>query len=425
MKTAIKKSVCIFLLMIMIISVSGCGFRNKIKFQEDHTRTENHEITEENTEENSDKLAFEMREEYFESKASDGVLFCSYKISYPYFLGSSEVEKKINTRYEQIINDYKTSSEEDIESWYESIKEYNELHKLPFYNNMEATVSYNQNGYVSLLEWVHDWPGGAHPYHYENGLTYDIQTAQEIDYSGFFTGNAEDIDEFLSKKAIDYDPASYYRYDWYKDSQFVLTDNGICFYFWVGDAVARKEIIIPYSEGKAPFIHVSNDDVPEDLCGITDDLTLENGLLNYYGEKVSVPFCDSDDTIAYYICDLNADSVQELIVKETDKTFNNKYNTEFSSVHYHVYTYTDKVVYLNEIENGDEAKLTHKEDGTGINIHYFLSGGYYGRAIMTLNNNQLVVNTDIPTDYVGTFPYTPAEIPFSSATAKDGYLAIE
>lgn len=205
----------------------------------------------------SDKLSYEMREEYFESKTSTGILFLTNKISYPYFLGSSEVEKKINARYEEIINNYRESSSEDIESWYETVLEYDELYKLPFYNNMEITVSYNGNGYVSLLEWVHDWPGGMHPYHYENGITYDIETAQEVDYSRFFIGNDEEIKNLLNKKASDLGYSNYYQDKWYENSQFVLTTDGICFYFWVGDAVARQEIIVPYSEGEEPFVYIN------------------------------------------------------------------------------------------------------------------------------------------------------------------------
>lgn len=205
----------------------------------------------------SDKLSYEMREEYFESKTSTGILFLTNKISYPYFLGSSEVEKKINARYEEIINNYRESSSEDIESWYETVVEYDELYKLPFYNNMEITVSYNENGYVSLLEWVHDWPGGMHPYHYENGITYDIETAQEVDYSRFFIGNDEEIKSLLNKKASDLGYSKYYQDKWYENSQFVLTTDGICFYFWVGDAVARQEIVVPYSEGEEPFVYIN------------------------------------------------------------------------------------------------------------------------------------------------------------------------
>ncbi|MBO5935882.1 MAG: hypothetical protein J6Q94_10400 [Clostridia bacterium] len=161
---------------------------------------------------------------------------------------------------------------------------------------------------------------------------------------------------------------------------------------------------------------------------VTEDLTwmeiYKNKYLNYYGEYISVPYCDSDDTIEYYLFDLNSDSVKELIVKEIDKSFNKKFNFESKPTYYHIYTYNDKVIYLDKID-GQDIKLTHKEDGTGLYVHYFLGGGYYGRGIMTVGNNQLVITMDIPTDYVGYFPDTPDEIPFSSASARDGYLAID
>lgn len=202
-------------------------------------------------------LQYEMREEYFEYKLPSGELFFSSTISYPYFLGTSALEMQINERYAGIIEEYRQKCAEDKTSWYETVVDMNETNKMPFYYDLEATVSYNQNGYLSLLEWIHDWPGGAHPYHSERGLTYNLATGEEIPYSEFFIGTEDEIYGYLSLQYNTDLYGMYYNNNWYKNCQYVLTPDGLCFYINVGDAVARYEIVIPYSEGKAPLIDLS------------------------------------------------------------------------------------------------------------------------------------------------------------------------
>lgn len=253
-------------------------------------------------------LKYEMRKEYFEKKTSTGVLFITNTISYPYFLGSSETERILNKRYEDILNAYRQSNSEDIESWYQSVVEADELYKLPFYNDMDITVSYNENGYVSILEWTHDWPGGAHPYHYENGITYELKTAKEVDYSEFFVGDPYEINAFLNERAYDLGYTTYYQDKWYENSHFVLTEDGICFYFWVGDAVAREEILIPYTSKDSPVVEVKKSS-GEDESDRSDILTMQEAtqiVLNYfnstsseYGEYVVFDNETSEDDTGY------------------------------------------------------------------------------------------------------------------------------
>ena len=253
-------------------------------------------------------LKYEMRKEYFEKKTSTGVLLITNTISYPYFLGSSETERILNKRYEDIINAYRQSNSENIESWYQSVVEADELYKLPFYNDMDITVSYNENGYVSILEWTHDWPGGAHPYHYENGITYELKSAKEVDYSEFFVGDPYEINAFLNERAYDLGYTTYYQDKWYENSHFVLTEDGICFYFWVGDAVAREEILIPYTSKDSPVVEVKKSS-GEDESDRSDILTMQEAtqiVLNYfnstsseYGEYVVFDNETSEDDTGY------------------------------------------------------------------------------------------------------------------------------
>ena len=226
------------------------------------TITVNEILTEnKKSDEKNNGLSYEMREEYFEKKTKSGILFISFKLNYPYFFGDSVVEKELNSRYTEMINKYKERMTNDIEDWYNSLVENNELDRLPFYNNTEVTVTYNDNGFISLLEWVHDWPGGAHPYHYENGITYEIETGRKMVYSDFFVGDENKVDYVINNKLNEvgnsHSSATYNYEKWYENSVFVLNQQGVCFYHWVGDAVSREEIIIPYTDGKAPYVYVN------------------------------------------------------------------------------------------------------------------------------------------------------------------------
>ena len=221
------------------------------------TITVNEILTEnKKSDEKNNGLSYEMREEYYEKKTKSDVLFFTYKISYPFFLGSSEVEKALNSSFSEDINSFKGDNSRNIEEWYNSLVEADETFFLPFYKNIEAKVSYNRNGYISVIKTISDWSGGVHPYSTENGLTFDIKTAQKLDYSHFFIGNKNDIDSFLNEKAASMSDSTYIN-KWYEANEFILTDKGICFYVFLGSAVRREEILIPYTEGKEPFVIVN------------------------------------------------------------------------------------------------------------------------------------------------------------------------
>ncbi|MBQ7960960.1 MAG: leucine-rich repeat protein [Clostridia bacterium] len=144
----------------------------------------------------------------------------------------------------------------------------------------------------------------------------------------------------------------------------------------------------------------------------------------YYGENISVPYCDEDDTIEYYIYDINNDKINELIVKETD--FSEKIYGTYYHVYYHIYTYDNGVVKIDEIDGSEcEFVLTHGDDGSGLYEHRYPGSGYYGSFKIEIENNSLVYIEDIPMEYYGQYPDMPDEIPLMNAVEKDGYLATE
>lgn len=256
-----KKLFCCFCALLLILSVcSGCGTdkpeADPGSTGETASVSAPSETAPSTTEAATKGLAFEMREENFEHRTSAGELFATNQVKYPYFLGSSEVETAINSRYAGMIENYRNGPEDDVDGQYQNMAEIGALDRLPLYDNIEATVTYNENGYLSILEWSHFWGGGAHPYHYEAGLNFDVNTAAQLDYVSFFEGGKAAADRLLTALGEEENAG---RDGWFEDSQFVLTPEGIRFYIWHGDAVARQELLVPYTEGAAPFV------VPEEV----------------------------------------------------------------------------------------------------------------------------------------------------------------
>lgn len=198
---------------------------------------------------NKESLKYEMREVNFSHYTSEGVLFSTNSVKYPYFSGNSELEKTLNAYYEQVISDYEKDDVSGYDEWYGELNEFDIEHKLPFYQNIDVTVTYDQNGYFSYIEWLHDWPGGMHPYHYESTHTYDIKTGEKKEYTDFFDSDAATAKKYIRKCAEALDISRLiesFPDDEYQS--FVLTEDGIRFYIWVGDAVAREELLIEYTD---------------------------------------------------------------------------------------------------------------------------------------------------------------------------------
>ncbi len=197
---------------------------------------------------------YEIRTEVIEFKTSDGVLYYSNTVEYPYFLGATQTELKINQRYEKVIADFR-NNEIDVDSAYKVSLEWS-IGPPPYYDNIKADVVYNKNGAVSIKETSIMWSGGMHPYYEERGITYDKETGIELAFSDILVGTAEQVDKVLRSAmstALGYVPTEYMLTSLKDNTAYSLCDLGLCFYYNIGDAVPREEIIIPFTD-KNSFI---------------------------------------------------------------------------------------------------------------------------------------------------------------------------
>lgn len=201
------------------------------------------------------QLRYEMREELIEFPLSDGTVYYKNTVKYPYFLGDSLVESQINNRYEKIIKEFKSNTT-DYDEVYESAKEWSDPNP-PYYDNIIAEVTYNRNGAISIKETAVMWSGGMHPYHTVTGITYDIKSGKELKYNDIIIGDELAIDRILldSLRESLVSSVNNYMLDTLKErTGYSLCEEGLCFYYNVGDAVERKEVIIKYTDENSYLI---------------------------------------------------------------------------------------------------------------------------------------------------------------------------
>ena len=206
------------------------------------------------------EIKYEMRTETIEFRLSDGTLYYSNTIEYPYFSGNSAIESTLNLRYADMISDCKTNDTDFDASYQENLEWGLDASALPFYDDTLSEVVYNDRGAFSIKETYLMWSGGAHPYHYESALNYDLTTGAELTYFDILDGTDEEIDRILRhyfEKSLwtptDYEVSTLKEY-----TAYALCKDGLCFYYNVGDAVPREEIVIPYTSDNTYIISASS-----------------------------------------------------------------------------------------------------------------------------------------------------------------------
>lgn len=191
-------------------------------------------------------LDYEMRERVVEYTTEDGTYQVYKSIKYPFFFGKSASELKINERYATLISVFENQ---------ELVSDMDDRCPLQLggtllsYDSIEAEVTYNWNDMISIKETCVVDYGGAHPYHIVSGLIYENSNGDVLQYDDILMGSELEIDNILYSALKLVDPnANDYQLEALKlNTGYALTENGLCFYYNVGDAIERMEVIIPWS----------------------------------------------------------------------------------------------------------------------------------------------------------------------------------
>ncbi len=99
-----------------------------------------------------DEISYEMKKEIIEKKAKDGTVYHRYIIEYPIFSGEAEGVKTANQLFLDTVS---TMGADDaaVQADYERFTKFGgNTTELPLVTHVISRVTYNKNGYISVLE---------------------------------------------------------------------------------------------------------------------------------------------------------------------------------------------------------------------------------------------------------------------------------
>lgn len=110
-------------------------------------------------------LSYEMKTEKIEVKTKNGIHFADYIIEYPVFTTSTDSEDAttqkaaltLNTLYEELLSKYKAQAETANTLYRRYTKKGGKKSALPAYTYVSSRVTFDRNGYISLLEETNEY----------------------------------------------------------------------------------------------------------------------------------------------------------------------------------------------------------------------------------------------------------------------------
>lgn len=212
-----------------------------------------------------DELSFVIKSKTITAKTSDGKVFAKYIVQYPYFETDGATQLAVNTMYSKLISTYKGWAKKADSRYQKYIDSGGDPDALPKYVHVISSVKYNEGGYFSLIERKTTYDPAPKQDGEENSLFAQSEyTSYTFDITG---GDFVRKDEVLGKDylaaeeslykiwlgAVDSDENENIPADTQNigqaiySSAWVLTKNGICFYYQGKDGALEK-VTAPYSK---------------------------------------------------------------------------------------------------------------------------------------------------------------------------------
>lgn len=245
--------------------------------QEPESGTDAEEETEPESDrqsETSGTLLLEIPAEY-DGDWEDGKSLISVKTSQVHLLGEDhpELQKSLDALNQKNLESQKTfldENREDARAMYQTNPEM--MENNGWESELTVTAVRADETVLSLTQTEYTWLGGAHPYTYVTGITYDTKTGKELslkdisaDYDGiydyvckklpeendpamFFEGYEDTIKSMFYEETADYGPVKWF-----------LTNEGVTIWFNQYDiapyAAGPVRVEIPFAEGlvKQPY----------------------------------------------------------------------------------------------------------------------------------------------------------------------------
>lgn len=199
-------------------------------------------------------LRYEMKSLREEYVYTDGTLYYYYECEYPVFSGDTAAVAVLNRHIQETVEACKLADwdngalvDRELADSGLSLEEL----WLPYFTLYSVEVGLSDRGLVSLREEPVYYSGGMHPYHYPYGVVFDAQTGAELGLDHFLKADESQRQALAERFYTDTE----YLFDGRVASyeSFYLTPEGIVLMYWIGDAIPRVEVTIPYTDAEACF----------------------------------------------------------------------------------------------------------------------------------------------------------------------------
>ncbi len=99
-----------------------------------------------------DALNYEMKTKTIKAVTSSGLTYAEYTVEYPFFSGDGITQTTVNTLYHELISSYQTKADSADKLYKKYGKTGADESRLPLKVHIVSTVTFNEKGYLSLLE---------------------------------------------------------------------------------------------------------------------------------------------------------------------------------------------------------------------------------------------------------------------------------
>ena len=98
------------------------------------------------------ELSYTIEKKTIQAVTSNGIVFAEYNLEYPVFKGETEGEKEVNRLFAELVNNYTLHTKDADVNYKRFIRGGGDKNKLPCVTHAVARVTYNKNGYISIVE---------------------------------------------------------------------------------------------------------------------------------------------------------------------------------------------------------------------------------------------------------------------------------
>ncbi len=149
----------------------------------------------------TNELRYSIETKTLEAVTEKGEVYARYILEYPVFSGDTKGEKVANRLFSDLAKSLSTDTESATKAYKQFAKKYKNTDELPYVTYIVARVTYNRNGYISIVEGISESKPQSV---YKKAETQEGEFTPVILPERSIEGYIIDVEtgEFLSKKEV-------------------------------------------------------------------------------------------------------------------------------------------------------------------------------------------------------------------------------